>query len=451
MTSPKFTFDERFQITIFELLTTDKYFAEKCFEHVSPESFKNEYFATIYNILLGLYRKYESVPTINQLKNEMLQISNPTKSEILLGIYKRIIDPTDTRDYEYVKKNLENFITHNHMHQLVNGIIKNQNDPQKAIEAATKEMEAISNISFSTTKTENLSNIESILQRSAESSTQLIPTFMPTMDNEMGGGVPRGTLTCGLAGTNVGKSIWMINWAYHLINNGYKVFYVNLEGYADQPLLRMITRSLKANFFQVRWNKISEHEREMALKFQNEKGKNFEFMHNSSFDFTVEDLLPMVRKMHADFQFDVLMVDYGQLLKSKRKFEGIRHEQSYVHRALATIAGELNIAAVTVAQGTRDTNVKNHNGSSLIRMTDISECFEIMRACATVFTLNRSERDEEMEKVRILCDKQRDGKKNIIEICKTDFGKMCFYGPESEGLGFMNVKQYLEENPKEKM
>jgi replicative DNA helicase len=450
MTSPTFTFDDRFQTTIFELLITDKYFAEKCFEQVTPQNFKNEHYASIYNILLGIYRKYNAVPTKYQLRNELLQISNPTKSAICLEIFKRITEPTDTRDYEYVKKNLENFITHNHMHQMVNDIIKNQGDPQKAIELASKQMEEIHKVNFSTAKTENLSNITSILERSASQATQLIPTFMPTMDAAMGGGVPRATLTCGVSGTNVGKSIWLLNWAYHLINNGYKVLYVNLEGYEEQPMLRMITRALKANFFNVRWNRLTDYERDMVKKFESESGKNFEFMHNSSYDLTLEVLLPQIRRVYSNFKFDMLMVDYGQLIKTQRKFQDLRHEQAYVHRALATVCGELNVAGATVAQGTRDTNIKNGNGSALIKMTDISECFEIMRACATVFTLNRSEKDEEMELVRILCDKQRDGKKNIVEICKTDFSKMCFYGPETEGLGFINTKQYIETTSKEK-
>ena len=450
--APKMPFDDNFQLAIFEMLMVDKYFAEKCFSHLKPEYFKNEYFAFIYTTLKSLYEKHKTIPTKNQLKNEILLIRDPKKSELYAMIYKRIIEPTLVRDYDYVKTNLAKFVQRGIFYQINEMVLKSSsNDPEKTLSEIERLTEAASSVSFDSVKTENLSNIEQLLEESAIEAGNLIKTYLPTIDDAMCGGVPRGTLIVGLSGTNVGKSIWLVNWAYHLVKDGKKVFYVNLEGYKKQAQLRLISRAIRAPYNDVRWNRINHHQKEQMVKFQNECGKNFEYFHNSSFDFMVEDLIPVLRKVKQDFNPDVVMVDYGQILKSKRKFEGIRHEQAYIHRALASIAGELDVLVATVAQGNRDTNVKNHEASSLIRMTDISECFEICRAAATVVTLNRSEKDEGMERAKILLDKQRDGKKNVIEFVKTKFSEMCFYGHESEGLGFVNSKQYLTETNQEKL
>ena len=226
---------------------------------------------------------------------------------------------------------------------------------------------------------------------------------------------------------------------------------MNLEGYEEQPLTRLTASVIQAPYYNVRHNRLTEHQRESLNSFTKQFGDNFDYFHNASFNFTVEDLIPILKQEKRDFNFDVCMIDYGQILTSKRKFEGLRHEQAYIHRGLATMAGELDCAMVTVAQGNRETQEKNANSSALIRGVDISECFEIIRASATVLTLNRSLKDQEMDRVKILLDKQRDGRTNIVEICKTSFQKMCFYGHESEGLGFMTTKQYLEEAKQEKI
>ena len=256
--------------------------------------------------------------------------------------------------------------------------------------------------------------------------------------------MPRKTLSVGESGTNVGKSIWLINWAYHLCKAGYRVFYVNLEGYEEQPLIRLIARALQAPYYNVRHNRLTEPQKEQALDIKNTWGKNFKYFHNSSFNFTIEDLIPILKSKKSEFDYDVCMVDYGQILTSKKKFETLRAEQGYIHRGLANAAGEFDCAMITVAQGNRDAQEKNANSTALLRMTDIAECFEINRCAAQVFTLNRSHRDQEMEYVRILLEKQRDGATNVVEVCKTSFQRMCFYGHVTEGLGFLTTKEYVE-------
>lgn len=445
-------FDENFQFGIFELLLIDGEFAEKCFIYLKPEYFKNEYIANYFLIIKKLYETYNTVPTKNQIANELLKIQDPKKYEIYNKIFQAVLTPKVSKDYLYIRDNLEKFVKKCVTYKIHNEIYNNQSqDPDFIFDRMSVAIEDFNEINFSKVKTQKFSNIEYILEKSGQSALNLIPTYFPTIDQELGGGVPRGTLTTGLSGTNVGKSIWLINWAYHLIKNGYKVFYVNLEGYEEQPQIRLSSRVIQAPYYNVRHNRLTEHQREQLTSFAKTYGNNFDYFHNASFNFTIEDLIPILKYKKKEFNFDVCMIDYGQILTSKRKFEGLRHEQAYIHRGLATMAGELDCAMVTVAQGNRETQEKNMNSSALIRGIDISECFEIIRASATVITLNRSLKDQEMDRVKILLDKQRDGRTNIIEICKTSFQKMCFYGHESEGLGYLTTKQYLEETNQDKI
>jgi replicative DNA helicase len=444
---PQLNFDTNFLLGTFELMLLDQDFSLKCLNYLKPEYFKSEHLANLFVMFKKLHDKYDTVPTKNQIANEIAQIVDPKKSEEFNLIFKRITKPDSVRDHIYIKHNLEKFVKRCVSFQIHSQIQNGQsNDPDVVFEKIEKFVSDYQGVSFSKVKTESLTNIEYILERSQNNAVNLIPTFLPTIDLALGGGVPRSTLAVGLSGTNVGKSIWLINWAYHLCKAGYKVFYVNLEGYEEQPLIRLISRALQAPYYNVRHNRLTEYQKEQVLDIKNTWAKNFQYFHNSSFSFSIEDLVPILKSKKSEFNYDVIMVDYGQILTSKRKFDGMRQEQAFIHRSLATVAGEVDALMVTVAQGNREAQDKNAKASEMLRMVDISECFEIVRAAATVFTLNRSLKDQDADRVRILLDKQRDGATNVVEICKSSFARMCFYGHESEGLGFMNREQYIQES-----
>ena len=445
----KLPFDEKFQLTLLELMLTDKKVAEKAYINLKPDLFPNEYFAKIFSMLQNLHEKFPH-PSSNQLKNEIAKITDVKSSEIYIKIFGRITVPQDFRDYQYCRENLNNYLKQRLIFKLANGIIKNQQTAvDKLEEMIIRDMALVASVNNDTIKTKGLDNLLGFLIQSAEDSKKLIPTYLPSIDKALGGGCPIGTLALGIGGTNVGKSIWLINWTYKLIMSGYKVFYVNLEGYEAQVLQRLICRAIRAPIYNVKNNILTDWQKEKLLEFENKCKDNFKFFHNDSFDMSIESFVPALRNiLKNEFKANAVVYDYGQLFKSKKNHDGLRHEQAYCHRVITTLAGEEGIQhlAITVAQGQRDTNVKNNSGSSLTRMTDISECFEINRAAATVFTLNRSEKDEEMERIKILMDKNRDGKKNVVEFCKTDFGTVTMFGDETEGLGFMNMRDYLTEN-----
>lgn len=445
MTEPKMNFDLTFQLGIFELMLVDSDFSSKCLNYLKPEYFQNEHLAQLFLMFKRLHDRYSSAPTKSQIGNEIAVIADPKKMLLYNELFKKITKSDSVRDYTYIKDNLEKFVKRCVSFQIHSQIQTHQAaDPDIIFEKIEKFVESYQAISFSKVKTESFTNIEFILERSQSTATNLIPTYLPTIDNALGGGVPRGTLTVGESGTNVGKSIWLINWAYHLCKAGYKVFYVNLEGYEEQPMIRLAARALQAPYYNVRHNRLTEAQREQVLDIKNTWGKNFQFFHNSSFNFTIEDLIPILKSKKSEFNYDVVMVDYGQILSSKKKFENLRSEQGYIHRGLANAAGEFDCAMITVAQGNREAQEKNANSTALLRMTDIAECFEINRCAAQVLTLNRSHKDQEMDYVRILLDKQRDGATNVVEVCKTSFQRMCFYGGVHEGLGFLTSKEYIE-------
>ena len=441
-----FNFGDEFQLGILELMMNDVAFCEKAVLVLKAEYFANQYNAWFFEKFKELREEEGHLPTHTMIRNEIKRFAADKQAQYL-KIYKDITEPKQQRSYSYIKRHLEKFCKKAMRWQLNEVLVKNQSTDSDHVDNLIRQhLENYDKANFTTTMTQTPGQLTSIMEQSAQDATKMIPTFMPTMDKVLLGGVPRGTLTLGLAGTNVGKSVWLMNWAYHLIMNGYKVFYVNLEGYEKQTMLRLGARAIGVPFGKVRFNNLTDIEMQKRSQFEKETNHLLQIFHNSTFGFTIEDLVPIIRQKKEEYDFDICIVDYGQILGSKKKFSELRHEQAHIHRALAATAGELDVAMATVAQGNRNTQIKNDQGSQLVRISDIAECFEIIRACATVFTLNRSEKDIEMETARVLLDKSRDGVKNVIEVMKTNMNRMAFYGPSDEGLGFMLMQDYVHQS-----
>lgn len=448
MTEQKMNFDDEFQLGIFELMCIDSNFCERACDQLKQEYFKNKYYAYFFEKISNLRDEFKQPPTKLQIQNELLAFDEEKRKPYQM-LLERIFVPKFKRDHNYIRERLLSFVQKATAWQINNEIVKNASqDPERVWTNIQNFVDVYNNISFSNVECQTVEEMSKIMVESSQEG-QMIKTYMPWIDKNLGGGVPRGTLTVALSGTNVGKSIFLMNWAYHLIKDGKKVLVVSLEGYKNQFMLRLGARALGCYYSDLRFDKLNDLKRSELADFQRECQGRLQHYHDSSFGFTIEKLVPIIRQKKEEFDFDVLMVDYGQILSSSKKFNDMRFEQAYVHRGLAALSGELNVAGITVAQGNRQTQEKNNSGKGIIRMNDISECFEIVRAAAQVFTLNRSDDDVEMDLARVYLDKQRDGRTGIMEICRTDFQRMAFYGSNEEGLGFLDHDQYFKEKSSE--
>lgn len=439
----RFYFDDSFQQGIFQLMLNDSDFCYKSIHLLKPEYFNNSYYAYFFKTIKDLYEKLQTSPTPMMIVNEMLRIRNDDRPPYT-ALFQKIVEPAQVRNFDYIRNSLAHFVKRSKMWQLNKKMVENKfTDPDALFQAAMKDFEELNSVSFQKDEFLTLDGLDRFLEKCASNSHKLMPLGLPSIDKALGGGLPKQTLTTIIGGTNVGKSIALINITHHWLKSGYKVLYINLEGQESQPLLRLMSRHVQADYGRVRFNQLSDGERQKILKMETDYKANFQLKHVVDFGYTVEQLYAYCRDKKQKFAFDGLIVDYGQLLGSKQKTEGMRHTMAYVHRCLASIGVALDVAVVTVAQGTRDIQEKNRKGTDLLRMNDISECFEINRVSAQILTLNRSESDERNERIRILLDKQRDGKKGIIEVCKTNFNTISLYGTNEEGLGFMSTDEYM--------
>lgn len=437
-----FNFSDDFQLGILDLMTKDGRFATKASLLLQPDYFKNKYFSWFFETFKKLFQNYGEINLLS-IENEILKFDEEDR-ELFFNLFEKIKNPETKRNFDYIRDQLEKFIKKATAFHINQKLVKNRNnDPDKIYQMIKKEIEKIATISFQQDDYISIKDAHKIMERSKDNSARVLPLGLPKIDTALGGGIPRGTLTLALGGTNVGKSVFLINLAYQWVMSGLKVLYVSMEGEEDQPMLRLISRSLKINYGKVRNYDLNDNQYNQVNSWMKKYGDSIRMVFKPAFKYTIEDFWAYCVEIKNEFNFDAIVLDYGQLLQSKEKFENVRLKQAYVHQGLDSLAAVLKCGMITVAQGNRDGQDKNDRGE-LLRMKDIAECFEIVRKAATVLTLNRSDNDEKAERLRILLDKQRDGAKGIIEICKTNMRYVGYYGSEAEGLGFISSSEAAE-------
>jgi len=440
MSEIQFNYDANFQLGVIQILVEDPTFAKKSLDLLKKSYFSNKTIGLLFDLVKGLYAEYDYV-TYSMMENELFKFDED-KIEDYKALLKKVQKPQIKRNFKYIKENVAKFvkkaIAFKINQKLVNGQFK---DPDKILENIEKDVDAMKGIDFDNQKYFSLKDLTKVMEESAENEDKLLALGLPDIDRAMGGGIPRGTLTVVLGGTNVGKSLFLLNSSWKFLQDGFKVLYLNLEGQDTQPLLRIASRAIKVPYGRVRFNNLNEKEIEKKNKFISEYKDDIRIYHMGDWSYTLEKFIALCEDVKEEFPFDVVMVDYGQILKTSQKFNTMREQMSYVHRGLASIASMHDCAVITVAQGNRDAQNKNNQGN-LLRLVDVAECFDMTRAAATVLTLNRSDKDIASETIRILLEKQRDGAKGIVQICKTDMSYAAMYGSEEEGLGFISSDEY---------
>lgn len=269
-----------------------------------------------------------------------------------------------------------------------------------------------------------------------------IATGITDLDKDLHGGLPRQNLVTILSGTNVGKSIFCTSLGAQALKaknelgkyKGHKVLQINLEGRHDESLFRYMANLAQVPYEGMITNRLSEEEKNRIKKAQIDFGPRLKIRNMTNFGVTIEDLVAYCREVYKDYKFDLLIVDYGQLLESRAKTESHRITLAKVFRGLSTMSNEFNCVVVSPAQGTRNAqenqNVKSfanrHRSESdplpVMRSADISEAFEIARVSGVILSLNRTDEEVIQGKMRVFLEKQREGTKNKSYGVFTNYG-----------------------------
>ncbi len=215
------------------------------------------------------------------------------------------------------------------------------------------------------------------------------------------GGLPNKTLNIALAGTGVGKSLFMCSFASNVLLQGKNVLYITMEMAEER-----IAERIDANLLDTPIQDIMEIPRPMfetkmcGIK-KKTQGKLFikEYptasAHSGHFDALIKEL-----QLKKNFRPDIVFIDYLNICSSSRYRAGSNVNSYTVVKAIAEelrgLAVQYNVPIISATQTTR-----SGFASSDVSLTDTSESFGLPATADLMFALISNEELEAMDQILI--------------------------------------------------
>ena len=246
------------------------------------------------------------------------------------------------------------------------------------------------------------------------------------------GGLPNKTLNIALAGTGVGKSLFMCHMASACVLDGRNVLYITMEMAEEK-----IAERIDANLLNVPIQQLVDLPRQMfETKVTNISKKTQGTLiikeyptasaHSGHFKALLNEL-----SLKKSFKPDIIFIDYLNICASSRYKSNLSvNSYSYIKaiaEELRGLAVEFNVPIVSATQTTR-----SGYGNSDVELTDTSESFGLPATADLMFALISTEELEQLGQIMVKQLKNRYNDPTIYKrfIVGIDRAKMRLYDCE---------------------
>ena len=426
----------RIETTILRNIVNDEDFMRKVYPFIKSEYFTNNADREVFKHIKEFVDTYNSCPTV-----EAIIISLQNDKSISEQDYKEAAElaselvPT-TVNKEWLVTETEKFCKDK---AIYNAIIKSigiidGSDKQHSKDGIPSLLQEALGVCFDTSvghdyfdnSTERFDFYHRIESR--------LPFDLSYFNKITNGGLPNKTLNIALAGTGVGKSLFMCHMAAGAIAQGKNVLYITMEMAEER-----IAERIDANLLNVPIDQLQELPKQM---FDDRIGKVKEKFHGKliikeyptagahvgHFKSLLNEL-----QLKRSFSPDIVFVDYLNICASSRfKPGGGVNSYTYIKaiaEELRGLAVEYNLPIVSATQTTR-----SGYSNTDVELTDTSESFGLPATADFMFALIST---EELEKLNQLMVKQLKNRYNDPSMHKRfmigiDRAKMRLYDLEDQ-------------------
>jgi replicative DNA helicase len=214
-----------------------------------------------------------------------------------------------------------------------------------------------------------------------------VPTGFTDLDRLLGGMQPSDLLiVAGRPGT--GKTAFMLSAAKNAAQKNKKhVAIFSLEMSSEQLVQRIISQETGIDSQRLRSGKLEGEEWAVFAHAVEVLSDTMIFLDDTP-GLTPLQLRTKCRRLHAEFNLDLVLVDYLQLMSSGVRAENRVQEVSYISRNLKILARELNVPVLAAAQLSRAVEQRADKEPQL---SDLRESGSLEQDADVVMFINRPE------------------------------------------------------------
>ena len=444
------------EITILKNLIHNDEYSRKVIPFINKDYFEEFHEKIIFEEVCTFIVKYNSLPT-----KETLIIESEKRTDITEDVFAKIRDCVgllnDTpNDLQWLLDTTEKWCRDRAIYlALVESIsIADGNNDKKNQDAIPSILSDALAVSFDNQVGHDYLEDYEERYESYHREEDKIPFDLDYFNKITKGGLPNKTLNVALAGTGVGKSLFMCHLAASTLLQGKNVLYITLEMAEEK-----IAERIDANLLNVPIQDIVNLPQQIFEKKVTNLAKKTQgsliikeyptaSAHSGHFKALLSELA-----LKKSFKPDIIFVDYLNICASSRyKANGNVNSYSYIKaiaEELRGLAVEANLPIVSATQTTR-----SGYGNSDVDLTDTSESFGLPATADLMFALISTEELENLSQIMVkqLKNRYHDPTINKRFVVGIDRGKMKLYDCEQSAQDdILDSGQEEEYNEKDKL
>ena len=444
---------ERIETTILRNLFFNEEFARKTIPFIQSDFFEERSEKIIFDEIVSFITKYDSCATLEALNIEVENRTDLTAEEVknINDISKELND--SPIDHQWLLDTTEKWCRDRAIYlALMESIhIADGEDDKRNRDAIPSILSDALAVSF-----DNNIGHDYILNSDDRyeyyhRTEDKIPFDLEYFNKITKGGLPNKTLNIALAGTGVGKSLFMCHFASSVLLQGKNVLYITLE-MAEEKIAERIDANLLntpiQNLTDLPKPMFDKKVKKISKKTQGQliiKEYPTASAHSGHFKALLNELA-----LKKSFKPDIIFIDYLNICASSRyRANTAVNSYSYIKaiaEELRGLAVEANVPILSATQTTR-----SGFASSDVDLTDTSESFGLPATADLMFALISTEELEGLNQIMVKQLKNRYNDPTIYKrfIVGIDRAKMRLYDCEQKAqedvLDSGTKEEYTEE------
>jgi replicative DNA helicase len=244
-----------------------------------------------------------------------------------------------------------------------------------------------------------------------------VPTGFHELD-ELTAGLHAGELIIVAARPSMGKTALSLNIATHAaLREKKNVAYFSVEMGKEQVMIRMLASTAKIRLSDLRIGKIEDQAWQRLINAAAAISETNLFIDDTS-GISPFDIRAKVRRMKAKYGLDLIVIDYLQLMSMKQRFDSREREVSEISKLLKSIAKEMEVPVIALAQLNRGVEGRSDRRPMLSDLRESGSIEQDADVIAMIFREDYYNKDNPEIKglAEIIVAKQRNGPTDTVKL-----------------------------------
>ena len=429
----------KLETTILKNLIFSEEYTRKVLPFIQADYFSDNKEKIVFNLVSEFVNKFKTLPTHEALVIDLTESKQLTDQEVkgaltlLEDINEAKKEPTET---QWLIQQTEKFCQDRAIYNAIMESVSILDTTNKTAKSKGEIPKLLSNalgVSFDSHIGHDYINDHDSRFDFYHKQESRIPFDIDLLNKITKGGLPNKTLNICLAGTGVGKSMFMCHVAASCLSQGCNVLYITMEMAEERIAERIDANLLNVSMGELHSMTKQEYDRKFDVLRNKTHGKLIikEYPTASASSLHFRSLLNDLH-LKKNFVPQIIFIDYLNICASARIKPGANvNSYSYIKaiaEELRGLAVEFNVPIVSATQTTR-----SGFSNTDVGLEDTSESFGLPATADFMFALISTEELEQLNQLMVKQLKNRYGDPNIYKrfVVGVDRAKMKLYDAEA--------------------